>query len=810
MLFFVRLVQHHVYLYALFIGGISSFAFADEGTTEPHLINHYLLECPAHLSGVSGALVLSVDVDEKGDVLSAVVVSGAPELHDEGLHIAKQLRFDPARKDGLVIASRTQVTLQFGEHIHDPEHIENELLIYDREPDRESTHSRTTLDQETLQKESALELASAIDQLPGIHQTKGSGAISKPIIRGHQERRMLILFDGIRHEGQKWGIDHGSEIDTLAADRISVIRGAAGARYGSDAIAGVILVDSPEMIDVVDVHGSVRTGLQSNGMRGFGAVRLDTKTNTLQDWAFRLEGNYSKGASVSTPLYVLGNTGSSVWNAGVSAEYQGNNRKVRFLAHHYDFTSGIFYGIHNESSSEFQNALAREMPPNALDWDIRYDIDRPFQKVRHELLSVQLHQDIGDWGELESIYAYQYNDRKEFDRARESIDGAQYNFLLRTHSLDVVLHHHPNSWHGIWFEGGGGIQGLFQENVYSGFSLLPNYRSFGGGLFLFERLSLSQTDIDFAFRYDGLSRDTFLYRLDWDKHIRQGTLSEEACFYRSETEMAHCAHRYQMASLSLGGVYHIMPEQLDLKIELSSASRFPNIDELFLNGTAPSFPVYGLGDPSLGVETNYGFSTTLAAQSSLLNAEISGFASHISNYIYFSPAHTESGEPAFDVTIQGAWPRYIYEGIPAQFFGADGFVHFFPEHILGLRFDASTVRAYHESTGNHLLGIPADQLSIELLGTNSSLGLSYGLLARHVFRQNRVDSSVDFAPAPEAYTLIDMNLGWKTKLDSGNLVQVGLLANNLFNVAYREYNSLLRYFAHQPGRDIRVHLRLDF
>lgn len=789
-----------------------SYAFADVGGQEAVLINHYLLECSAHLSGVSGALVLSVEVSETGTVLSAVVVSGAPELHEEGLHIAKQLRFVPAQHEGVAIRSRTEVTLQFGEHLHEPDHIENELIIYDQEPDSESTHSQTTLGQEDLEKESALELAHAIDQLPGVHQTQGSGAVAKPIIRGHQERRMLVLFDGIRHEGQKWGLDHGTEIDPLAADRISVMRGAAGARYGSDAIAGVILVESPDMMDSVGARGALRSGFQSNGQRGFGALRLDVKTKQLEDWSFRIEGNVSKGASMTTPSYVLGNTGSSIGNAGISIEHKGKEREIRFIARHYDFTSGIFYGIQNESASEFAAALERDMPPNALDWDVRYDIDRPFQQVRHELFSLHMHQDMGDWGELESIYAYQHNDRKEFDRARDSVEDAQYNFLLRTHSLDLVLNHHPNSWQGIWWEGGGGFHGSFQENVYGGLSLLPNYRSFGGGVFLFERLSFSAMDVEASIRYDALSRNTFLYRLDWDKHKREDTLTEDDCSYKQETQMAKCAHAYQMGALSLGGVYHLIPEELDWKFEVSSASRFPNIDELFLHGTAPSFPVYGLGDPSLPVETTYGASSSVSVQRDVVQAELSVFGSQITNYIYFSPAFTESGELAFDVNIQGSWPRYTYQGIPALFYGVDGFVHLFPDSPLGVRFNGSTVRAYHQSTGEHLIGIPADQVSIDVLGevSASQSHFSYSVQGRHVFRQSRVDPALDFAPPPEAYTLFDVHFGWKRQIHQARSLFLGIQATNIFNVAYRDYNSLLRYFSHQPGRDLRIHLRLDF
>ena len=78
--------------------------------------------------------------------------------------------------------------------------------------------------------------------------------------------------------------------------------------------------------------------------------------------------------------------------------------------------------------------------------------------------------------------------------------------------MNGVLRHHPQSIYGLWMEGGLGVQGTFQENVFIGYSLIPNYRTFSGGIFAFERLSLEKGDIDIAIRYDGFRRDVFMHR----------------------------------------------------------------------------------------------------------------------------------------------------------------------------------------------------------------------------------------------------------------------------------------------------------
>jgi len=85
--------------------------------------------------------------------------------------------------------------------------------------------------------------------VPGVSQLRSGTGMAKPIVRGHAGRRLPILVDGVRHRAQEWGIDHAPEIDPAIADRITVIRGASGVRYGSDAIGGVILVDPPPLLD---------------------------------------------------------------------------------------------------------------------------------------------------------------------------------------------------------------------------------------------------------------------------------------------------------------------------------------------------------------------------------------------------------------------------------------------------------------------------------------------------------------------------------------------------------------------------------
>ncbi len=77
-----------------------------------------------------------------------------------------------------------------------------------------------------------------------------------------------------------------------------------------------------------------------------------------------------------------------------------------------------------------------------------------------------------------------------------------------------------------------------------------------------------------------------------------------------------------------------------------------------------------------------------------------------------------------------------------------------------------------------------------------------------VASQTRVDRTHDFAEPPPGYWLLGASLD--TEIGHRQTVRVGIDAHNLLNTAYREYISLLRYYADQPGRDVRVRVGMDF
>ncbi len=777
----------------------------------PELEHQVPLSYPdeALATGIHGDVSVLVDVDTSGRVVDARLEEGPEVFAEVALQAARSLHFRPATRGNAPVPATTRVVFHFAPPPPEGEEAVVEIVVHAADEDLEDVRARTTLDARDLERAAGQDLAETVTQVAGVRMAEGTADAAKPIIRGQQERRLLVLFDGVRHESQKWGPDHGTEVDPFAAGEVSVVRGAAGARYGPDAIGGVILVEPPPLRAEPGVGGKALASFASNGTRPYGALRLDAAPAAVPGLSFRLEGNAARGASRQAPDYILGNTASETLNGGASAGYAWDHGSLRATWHHYAFRAGVFYGVTSASPAGFQEQLALDRPVSADLWKADYDIDRPSQQVSHDIAS--LHGLVfGALGSLEATYAYQHNHRQEFEQVRGEVEGPQYDFTLRTHSADLAWTH-PTAFLSVGeLTGGLGVQGSVQENVYTGYSLLPNYRGFGLGVFATERLSLRTIDLEAALRHDTLARTAFIGADDYAMHERRGNLDDGQCDVVDG--VGRCPVHYDTSSASVGGVVHVVPDTFDLKLDLSTASRFPNVDELYIVGAAPSFPVFGVGDPDLGPETALGGSVTAGLRTMFLEGELSGYGYRVDDYIYFAPELTPSGELAYDVTIRGTWPRYGYRPIDANLLGADGTVSVAPLEVVGLDLRGSLVRMTDAAGGAQLVGTPADQLHVEPVVRPGPLGpLHENRLAVQVdavARQSRVDPAVDFAPAPDGYVLLGLSAD--TAVDVGlRELRFGARVANLLNTTYRDYNSLLRYYADQPGRDVQVRVGFD-
>ncbi|HRC54744.1 MAG TPA: TonB-dependent receptor [Kofleriaceae bacterium] len=686
---------------------------------------------------------------------------------------------------------------------------EEVIVVEDKAPVATEMRATAVLSGAALARKRGQALAETLSEVPGVTQLRSGSGMAKPIVRGQYGRRLLILVDAVRHRAQEWGIDHAPEIDPFIADRLTVVRGAAGVRYGPDAIGGAVLVDPPDLLTRPGLKTELHVIGTANGSGGNVAARVQAAPTSLPGLAWQLEGSFKRLASASTPDYPLDNTGVMEGSLGATVGYRRGSAEYKLSYRRYQAELGVCSCLRMESSDDFYAQLERERPLGSEAYRADFEIDRPSQAVAHDLALARGKWELGELGTLGTTLSFQHDHREEYEIVRDAVTGPQFNFRLFTSELEAALTHYPLHLNDhLHVRGTVGAVAVGQLHSYSGLPLVPDHRSLGAGVFAIERLVGHDFELEAGVRYDVLGRTSEMQRRDFLRLVRSGQLAEDAC--GPEMDPVECSSLFHTVSASVGGLRQLTPAWA-VKLDLSTASRPPNPDEQYLNGSAPTFPVVGLGKPDLGAETTYSASVTSTFQGTRLVAEASAYANRIEDYIYFAPAIGADGAPIFDVLIRGTYPRFITKAVDALFYGFDGGVSATPTSFLELGAQLSMVRARNLSEDSPLVFVPPDRVRASATYKLPARGCWHdsfvSLAGTYVARQERFDLAADFAPPPDAYFLLGAEAGAEVQLGKHTL-KLALQGQNLLNTRYRDYTSLLRYFADQPGTQVLLRLSL--
>jgi iron complex outermembrane receptor protein len=124
----------------------------------------------------------------------------------------------------------------------------------------ESYQPATVLGGEDLQQRLGSTLGATLASEPGVNVRSFGAGNQRPVIRGLDNDRVLILENGARTgDLSSQSADHSVNLDPATAGSIEVVRGPATLLYGSSAIGGVVNLISDEIPTkpVNDVHGSM-------------------------------------------------------------------------------------------------------------------------------------------------------------------------------------------------------------------------------------------------------------------------------------------------------------------------------------------------------------------------------------------------------------------------------------------------------------------------------------------------------------------------------------------------------------------------
>ncbi len=663
----------------------------------------------------------------------------------------------------------------------------NQVEVSAKKIEEQSIQIRNDVSAEKLNQSKGQSLGEALKNITGVTTLNTGNSISKPIIHGMHSNRVLVINNGIRQEGQQWGIEHAPEVDPFIANKISVIKGANSVRYGSDAIAGVILVEAKPMRDSAGISGEVNLVGMSNGKAGTSSACLEGKFNELKAFSWRVQGTLKQYGTVSAPNYILINTGSNEYNFSYALGWKKENYGIDIFYSQFNTTLGIFGASHIGNLSDLKNAFKSEIPLET--GPFTYEIVRPFQHIEHELFKAKSYLLTGENGKLSLTYARQYNLRYEYDKHRPlddslvNLDKPDLQFELTSHSTDLIWEH--NSFKH--FNGSIGVSGITQGNTYEGRVLIPNFRSHNGGIFMIERWRKNRFELEGGVRYD--------YR--WMQIYKYQYIAN--AIY----ELISPIHKFENITGNLGAIFK-KDSTLNISLNFGSAWRAPSVNELYSNGLHHGAAALEFGNNKLQSErTNNIIFTTRYTPSKKLMVEISTYYHYITNFIYRKP----SLYPI--VTIHGAFPSFNYTQTDASLLGCDFYLNYKINKQFEITSKASLLRAWDITENNWLMMMPSDRYEAEIIyrfKKYKKINSSY-LSASTLFvtKQWRVPANSDFAPPPREYFLFNIHSSCSFKIKNQN-IELGFSIFNLLNQTYRDYLDRFRYFTDAIGKNYVVRL----
>ncbi|MFN4120606.1 TonB-dependent receptor domain-containing protein [Acidovorax sp.] len=154
------------------------------------------------------------------------------------------------------------------------------------------------IDRETIESSGATGLADVLARVPGIEISRngGPGTTTSVFLRGAESRFTAVYIDGVRMDSQSTGGAAWEAIPLAQIDRIEVLRGPAGAVYGSDAMGGVVQIFTKRGENGVAPY--VGIGLGTHGTRKLEAG-VSGASGTV-DYALGIAREESKGFNART------------------------------------------------------------------------------------------------------------------------------------------------------------------------------------------------------------------------------------------------------------------------------------------------------------------------------------------------------------------------------------------------------------------------------------------------------------------------------------------------------------------------------
>ena len=622
----------------------------------------------------------------------------------------------------------------------------NELVVTGVTGDtklKNSTAPISIVSGKELRQTTSTNIIDAIAKQPGVSQiTTGSG-ISKPIIRGLGYNRIIVMNDGVRQEGQQWGDEHGIEIDPQNVNSVEILKGPASLMYGSDAMAGVLILHGSPILPEGEMKATISTEYQTN--------------NGLFDYSLNFAGHQKAFVWDGRFTDKMAHAYKNKYDGYVPGS-QFKERAARLMLGfneawgHSHLTGSVFHqtpsiveGERDEETGELECASD----------DVKtYSKALPFQQIWHYKAVWDNSFNLPK-GWLKAVFGYQQNQRQEFE---DSADD--YELFFKLHTLTYDIRYLSQEWNG--WKMAGGVNGMWQQSLNLGEeSLIPEYKLFDIGGYTTISKTMDNVTLNGGLRYD-------------NRHID---------FH---------SRNFGSVSGSIGAVWNVC-QHTNLRLNIARGFRAPNMSELGSDGIHEGTLRYEIGNPDLKPEYSWQADLGLDFSSEYISAQVALFINRIENYIF---------SERINEIIEEGFRTYQYTQGDARLLGFEAGFDFHPIHRVHFQntfsyVDAQQINASEDA--KYLPMTPAPRWTSELKyeithhghttfnNAYVALGLECNLAQNHYYK---VDDTETRTPS---YTLLSLSAGTDLNIHKKKVAELYITADNLLDCAYQNHLSRLKY-----------------
>lgn len=626
----------------------------------------------------------------------------------------------------------------------------------------ESYQPTSVLSAEDLARQLQDTIGATLQAEPGVNVRSLGPGPARPVIRGLDGDRVLVMQDGQRMgDLSSQSGDHGVPVNPASAQRIEVVRGPATLLYGANAIGGLvnIVTDQIPTEKVTAPTGSFTFNLGSNSTPAGAAGDVHIGNGKF---AMHFGGGGQRADSYFTPDGEVANSQSRSGFVNVGGGYTGDKSYAGF-SYGYDDTK---YGI------PVLEEGAISLTPKRHAFSARaggQGLDGFLTSYRATL----------------GVRRYTHSE----------LEGTEVGtkFTNNTVEGEALLSHKPLG------RLAGSVGGWFLNREFSADgeeALSPPVDQKGVAAFLYEEVVWPH----FTFQFGG--------RVDRTSFEPAGGLQG-----RDFTEF----------STSVGALFRprAANDNLVVAVSLARAARNPALEELYFFGPHPGNLTYEIGNPDLKAERANGFDVSLRGRTSRVRSELTVFYNRINDFIFRSPLTDEEFEEReeefdarFGVTHDeegegeeghgGEFPFAEYQATDATLWGLEGHADVTLTSALGAEFTWDMVRAERVSDGQPLPRIPPMRL---MGGLRYTMGrFEVGGNVTGVSKQDRVFGS---ETPTDGYALLRFNATYT--LQSNRTVQsITARLDNAGNTLYRNHLNYLKDLVPEVGRQFRIVYNVKF